>query len=217
MQFNADFQRVVVLNTLELTWQALMAGGAVQRLLECEGTDSVRTTAIVRYASDSILPSLADAHGSEIIVLEGEFSADDSVFSAGTYVKNLPRAAYTRKGCVLLVKRGHLHADDVEHVVVDVQNSHWRQGLVAGLSVMPLSDYKGEHSALVRWQPGTVFNPHRHWGGEEIYVMEGVFEDEFGRYPRGTWLRNPHLSQHAPFSHEGCTIFVKVGHLPDNN
>jgi hypothetical protein len=163
------------------------------------------------------LSSLADAHGSEIIVLEGEFSADDSVFSAGTYVKNLPRAAYTRKGCVLFVKQGHLYSDDVEHVVVDVQNSHWRQGLVTGLSVMPLSDYKGEHSALVRWQPGTVFNPHRHWGGEEIYVLEGVFEDEFGRYPRGTWLRNPHLSQHAPFSHEGCTIFVKVGHLPDNN
>ena len=42
-----------------------------------------------------------------------------------------------------------------------------------------------------------------------------VFEDEHGRYPSGTWLRSPHLSQHAPFSKEGCTIFVKVGHLPD--
>ena len=216
MQLNAEFDRVVVLNTLELPWHPL-AEGAEQRMLECAGTEHVRSTAIVRFEPDTVLPSLTEALGSEIIVLDGEFSADDSVFSAGTYVKNLPRAAYTRKGCVLFVKQGHLHSDDVEHVVVDVQNSHWRQGLVTGLSVMPLSDYKGEHSALVRWQPGTVFNPHRHWGGEEIYVMEGVFEDEFGRYPRGTWLRNPHLSQHAPFSHEGCTIFVKVGHLPDNN
>jgi anti-sigma factor ChrR (cupin superfamily) len=83
--------------------------------------------------------------------------------------------------------------------------------MVGGLSVLPLSEFKSEHSALVRWQPGTVFNSHRHWGGEEIYVLEGVFEDEFGRYPAGTWLRNPHLSQHAPFSKEGCTIFVKVG------
>jgi anti-sigma factor ChrR (cupin superfamily) len=60
-----------------------------------------------------------------------------------------------------------------------------------------------------------VFTPHRHWGGEEIFVLDGVFEDEHGRYPAGTWMRSPHLSQHAPFSSQGCTIFVKVGHLPD--
>jgi len=80
--------------------------------------------------------------------------------------------------------------------------------------VMPLSEFGATHTALVRWAPGTRFNPHRHYGGEEIYVLEGVFEDEFGRYPAGTWLRSPHLSAHQPFSREGCIILVKVGHLP---
>ena len=67
--------------------------------------------------------------------------------------------------------------------------------------------------AVVRWAPGTYFNPHRHFGGEEIFVIDGVFEDEHGRYPEGTWLRSPHMSAHKPFSVEGCTIFVKTGHL----
>jgi anti-sigma factor ChrR (cupin superfamily) len=58
--------------------------------------------------------------------------------------------------------------------------------MVGGLSVLPLSESKSEHSVLVRWQTGTVFNPHRHWGGKEIYALEGVFEDEFGRYPPGS-------------------------------
>ena len=89
----------------------------------------------------------------------------------------------------------------------------WYRGLVDGLSVMPLAEFGTQHTALVRWAPGTRFNPHRHYGGEEIYVLEGVFEDEFGRYPAGTWLRSPHLSAHCPFSIEGCTILVKVGHL----
>jgi anti-sigma factor ChrR (cupin superfamily) len=85
--------------------------------------------------------------------------------------------------------------------------------MVPGLTVLPLSSFGTTSTALVRWAPGTYFNPHRHFGGEEIFVIDGVFEDEHGRYPQGTWLRSPHMSVHKPFSVEGCTIFVKTGHL----
>ena len=45
-------------------------------------------------------------------------------------------------------------------------------------------------------------------------MLEGVFRDEHGAYPRGTWIRSPHMSRHTPFtSAEGTTILVKVGHL----
>jgi anti-sigma factor ChrR (cupin superfamily) len=84
--------------------------------------------------------------------------------------------------------------------------------MVPGLNVMPLMK-EGSGSTLVKWAPGTYFNPHRHYGGEEIFVIDGVFEDEHGRYPQGSWIRSPHLSMHKPFSIEGCTIFVKTGHL----
>jgi anti-sigma factor ChrR (cupin superfamily) len=79
---------------------------------------------------------------------------------------------------------------------------------------MSLHEQDGRATALVRWKPGTVFQAHRHWGGEEILVLDGVFRDEHGQYPAGTWLRSPHLSQHRPYTeHEGATILVKVGHL----
>jgi anti-sigma factor ChrR (cupin superfamily) len=84
--------------------------------------------------------------------------------------------------------------------------------MVPGLTVMPLMQ-QGSGSTLVRWAPQTYFNPHRHYGGEEIFVVDGVFEDEHGRYPAGSWIRSPHMSLHKPFSKEGCTIFVKTGHL----
>jgi anti-sigma factor ChrR (cupin superfamily) len=75
---------------------------------------------------------------------------------------------------------------------------------------------QGAGSTLVRWAPKTRFNTHRHYGGEEIFVVHGVFADEHGTYPEGTWIRSPHMSQHTPFSEGGCTIFVKTGHLlPD--
>mgnify|MGYP000750635186 CR=1 FL=1 len=133
------------------------------------------------------------------------------------YIKNPPGSSHapsSATGCTLFVKLRHLDLADSQRTVVDTRNGPWFPGLVPGLSVMPLSEFDTQHTALVRWAPGTRFNSHRHYGGEEIYVLEGVFEDEFGSYPTGTWMRSPHLSAHRPFSNTGCTILVKTGHLP---
>ena len=83
-----------------------------------------------------------------------------------------------------------------------------------GLSVLPLHEYDGVSTALVRWAPDTQFNRHIHVGGEEILVLEGLFCDEYGQYPAGSWIRSPRYSQHIPFTKaEGALIYVKVGHL----
>jgi hypothetical protein len=37
-------------------------------------------------------------------------------------------------------------------------------------------------------------------GGEEILVLEGVFRDENGEYPAGSWLCNPRWSRHTPYT-----------------
>jgi len=76
-----------------------------------------------------------------------------------------------------------------------------------------IGDEVARATSIVRYAPGTVFQPHTHFGGEEILVLEGVFEDEYGRYPAGTWIRSPHGSRHVPFSREGALIWVKGGHL----
>ena len=86
--------------------------------------------------------------------------------------------------------------------------------MVPGLQVMPLMQ-QGTGSSLVRWAPNTFVSTQRHFGGEEILVIRGVFSDEHGDYPEGSWIRSPHMSQHTPFSREGCTILVKTGHLMD--
>jgi anti-sigma factor ChrR (cupin superfamily) len=111
------------------------------------------------------------------------------------------------------VKLRYFDLRDDQRVVIDTQTAAWRRGLVPGLQVMPLHSFESQHTALVRWAPQTYFSPHRHYGGEEILVLEGTFSDEHGDYPALSWLRSPHLSEHKPFSQEGCLILVKVGHL----
>ena len=41
-------------------------------------------------------------------------------------------------------------------------------------------------------------------------MLEGVFSDEHGDYPTGTYVRNPPGSRHSPCSRDGCTLFVKL-------
>lgn len=176
-----------------------------------------RATSVVRYAPGARFDAHLHELGEEILVLEGTLSDEDGNYGPGTYLKNPPgsrHAPYSDEGCLLFVKLRHLDRTDAERCVVDTLSATWFQGMVAGLTVLPLSEFGTQHTAMVRWAPGTYFNPHRHYGGEEIFVVEGVFSDEHGSYPAGSWIRSPHLSQHQPFSREGCLILVKTGHLP---
>jgi anti-sigma factor ChrR (cupin superfamily) len=214
----ADFSRAEVVDTNTLPWVDSPAMGVQRKLIERDGGEAARATSLVRYAPGARFAEHHHPLGEEILVLAGTFADEHGVYPTGTYLKNPPdssHAPFTEQGCTLLVKLRHMQPDDRQRVRIQTHQAPWIPVLVQGLRVKPLSDHAGEHTALVQWTPGTVFTPHRHWGGEEIYVIEGIFEDEHGRYPAGTWMRSPHLSQHAPFSTQGCTIFVKVGHLPE--
>jgi len=65
-------------------------------------------------------------------------------------------------------------------------------------------------TSIVRYAPDSQFSSHVHTGGEEFFVLEGIFQDEHGDYPAGTYIRNPPQSSHTPGSKSGCTIFVKL-------
>ncbi len=215
MKINADDSQRVVVNHHDLPWVASPEPGIERRMLERQGGEVAKATSIVRYQPGSKFQSHHHEFGEEILVLDGTFSDETGNYPAGTYIMNPPgssHAPFSESGCTLFVKLRHLGSDQVVREVIDTASAPWLQGMVSGLTVMPLMQ-QGSGSTLVRWAPQTFFNPHRHFGGEEIFVVSGVFEDEHGRYPAGTWIRSPHLSLHQPFSKEGCTILVKTGHL----
>ncbi len=106
-----------------------------------------------------------------------------------------------------------LNMDFSQRVVVDTQAQQWQESPAKGVWRKPLAREGAEHghaTSIVRYDPGTSFAPHDHPGGEEILVLEGVFSDENGDYPEGTYIRNPKGSKHAPHSKDGCTILVRL-------
>jgi anti-sigma factor ChrR (cupin superfamily) len=68
----------------------------------------------------------------------------------------------------------------------------------------------GQVTSIVRYDRDSSFPVHDHPDGEEILVLEGTFSDEHGDWPAGTYLLNPQGFRHAPFSRQGCLLFVKL-------
>jgi anti-sigma factor ChrR (cupin superfamily) len=98
-------------------------------------------------------------------------------------------------------------------VVAPPREADWLPSPLPGVRRHPLDRVGGEvarATSLVRYVAGATFTRHTHGGGEEILVLDGVFSDEAGDHPAGTYLRNPPGSSHAPFSRAGCTLFVKL-------
>lgn len=73
-----------------------------------------------------------------------------------------------------------------------------------------IGDEVARATSIVRYAAGSRFSPHTHGGGEEFLVLEGVFQDEHGDFPTGSYVRNPPMSRHTPSSSIGCVLFVKL-------
>lgn len=106
-----------------------------------------------------------------------------------------------------------LNADFDSRVVVHSDQTEWVPSPMPGVDRRMLDRIGGEvarATTIVRYAPGSAFSEHTHTGGEEFIVLSGVFQDEHGDFPEGTYVRNPPTSAHTPGSAPGCVIFVKL-------
>jgi hypothetical protein len=106
-----------------------------------------------------------------------------------------------------------LNADFSKRVAVHAARMPWAASPMAGVKRRMLDrigDEVARATSIVRYAPGSHFSPHTHGGGEEFLVLEGVFTDEFGEFPAGSYIRNPPTSGHTPGSKPGCLLFVKL-------
>ena len=214
-QINMDLSKKVVINTNNQSWIESPSKKVLRVPLEREKPESGHVTSVVKYHPGSSFPAHSHPVGEEIFVLEGVFSDENGDYPAGSYLRNPPGSShspFSEKGCTLFVKLDQFEPNDKQQIVLNTNNQEWLPGH-GGLQVMPLHSFGTESTALVKWPAGEKFLPHSHFGGEEIFVISGVFKDEHGDYPAGTWIRSPHLSQHNPWADEETIILVKTGHL----
>ncbi|MCP4186037.1 MAG: cupin [Gammaproteobacteria bacterium] len=212
---NMNFNETIVVDTSQQEWEASPMAGVWRKPLACEAAEQGHTTSVVRFEAGSSLSAHTHPLGEEILVLEGVFSDEHGDYPAGSYLRHPPGSShkpFSEEGCKIFVKLDQFDSDDNETLCVDTHCSEWLPG-PDKLQVMPLHEHGHESVAMVKWPKNAKFQPHRHFGGEEIFVVSGTFMDEWGSYSAGTWVRNPHNSEHFPYVQDETVIWVKTGHL----
>ena len=94
----------------------------------------------------------------------------------------------------------NINADYSQRVVLNHHDLPWTTSPEPGVERRMLDrigDEVAKATSIVRYAPGSQFQTHTHEFGEEILVLEGVFSDETGDYPAGTYIMNPPGSSHA--------------------
>ena len=216
MKLNADFSQRVAIDTRTQPWVASPLPGVERRMLDRIGGEVARATSLVRYAPNSYFSPHEHGGGEEFLVLDGVFSDEHGDYGPGMYLRNpvgSRHQPFSRGGCTIFVKLWQMARDDQEFVRIDTTAAAWRPGSMDGIEIVPLAQRAGEQVMMMRLRPGTKLPIRAHPGGEELFVVEGELADQNGRYPRGTWLRNPPGSSHNVVSDEGCTFWLKLGHL----
>lgn len=107
----------------------------------------------------------------------------------------------------------NLNSDFKARAVVHAARLDWTPCPIPGVDRRMLDrigDEVARATSIVRYAPQSRFSAHTHGGGEEFLVLNGVFQDEHGDYPTGTYVRNPPTTSHTPGSEPGCTLFVKL-------
>ncbi len=106
-----------------------------------------------------------------------------------------------------------INADFSQRAAVFFDETPWVASPAAGVERKMLDrigDEVARATTIVRFAPGSSFAPHTHDGGEEFLVLDGVFQDESGDFPKGSYVRNPPTSRHQPSAAQGAVILVKL-------
>ena len=216
MLINADFSCRAALAPEHYQWVQSPQNGVERVMLDRVGTEKARATSIVRYAPESNFPHHLHPGGEEILVLSGTFSADNSDYPAGWYLRNPPTSGhqpYSHEGAVIFVKLWQMTVDETHHVAIDTNDAdNWQEQ--GGREVCQLYSDAKEQVILQRIDAGEALFTGIIVGGAELLVLEGTLIEAGQSYQRGGWIRLPvDATSQITAGENGATVYLKTGHL----
>lgn len=216
MLINADFSCRAALAPEHYQWVQSPQNGVERVMLDRVGAEKARATSIVRYAPESNFPHHLHPGGEEILVLSGTFSADNSDYPAGWYLRNPPTSGhqpYSHEGAVIFVKLWQMTVDETHHVAIDTNDAdNWQEQ--GGREVCQLYSDAKEQVILQRIDAGEALFADVIVGGAELLVLEGTLIEAGQSYQRGGWIRLPvDATSQITAGENGATVYLKTGHL----
>ena len=216
MLINAEFSCRAALAPEHYQWVQSPQNGVERVMLDRVGAEKARATSIVRYAPESNFPHHLHPGGEEILVLSGTFSADNSDYPAGWYLRNPPTSGhqpYSHEGAVISVKLRQMTVDETRHVAIDTNDTdNWQEQ--GGREVCQLYSDAKEQVSLQRIDAGEALFADVIVGGAELLVLEGTLIEAGQTYQSGAWIRLPvDATSQITAGANGAMVYLKTGHL----
>ena len=100
----------------------------------------------------------------------------------------------------------------MDSIAFNTTEREWREFADnPGVSYKTLRKHEqGGVTLLLKFDPGARYHAHRHPGGEEYYVVEGVLDDMGKGWPAGSYIWHPPGSSHRPASKSGAVVLVTL-------
>lgn len=97
--------------------------------------------------------------------------------------------------------------------MLDFEQINWHATRHQGIFIHTLrrDEQTGDATVLIRMQPGCAYPAHQHNGIEEVFILQGGYEDSRGRHVAGDYVINEAGSAHLPVALEGsedCIMFA---------
>lgn len=152
----------------------------------------------------------------DLFLLSGQLKLPTvSPFLSGDFISfnsNHDTVLMAEKASFLKFSDTHLSTEHFHCIRTAERESYPSQ--VEGLTVSMLRDEKNGHTvSLVEWEKGSAVRNHDHKNGEEILVLSGELQDQYGSYKEGTWLRFYPGIMHAPHAKKETKILLRNSFL----
>lgn len=170
---------------------------------------------LTRFEPGVFFPLHGHPGGEEILVLEGYFIDETGKHPPGTYMLNpegFIHRPYSEDGCLTFVKLRQHGGKTRQQVRTNIFEGAWQAGILPQIQVYPLYEQVNfsERVWVERWLPGTQLPNVVATEIKEIFIIEGTWSDEWGNYPKGSWLRYSPNCSYSFSSTTGCLIYVKT-------
>ncbi|MEM7468196.1 MAG: cupin domain-containing protein [Pseudomonadota bacterium] len=214
---NGNLSVRAFVSTSKMDWTASPSGTVRRKRVHRVGPlEAGQVTSVVRYEKNATFPGHEHPDGEEILVLDGVFSDEHGDWPAGSYLLNpegVSHAPYSQTGCTLFVKLRQYPGAQRQHLALNTHEMPWVTESRVGTNrkLLYSQDAFEDATELQQWPRGLSLVEQEYPKGVEIYVIKGNFEDEYGKYIAGDWLRLPKAFCHSPNSESGCLLYIKHG------
>ena len=105
-----------------------------------------------------------------------------------------------------------MNADYEEKVSIESDGLDWNEYMPSNSYIKLFSKKDEEETSIIKIEKNSYLSKKDLVNSVEIFVLDGVYTNEFGSFEKGTYLKLPKENEKYIHSENGCIVFRKTNY-----